>query len=343
MKNSQLLQTIQKTSTDVNVLWGIDRNLISLLRDSYLSTLKNNLITQTVLKELDTFLKGKDISCIVWKGASSIFEVYPAPGLRPMDDIDLLIPRDHLKKFERILMQMEFEQSLEYPMTWLRNNITLDLHCDVVHSDRIAARLKAIPITAEKLIRKSRILRNFQNILTLSPYDALICLAVHALKHDYSKEIWFTDTIYLLNRNPEIANHPGAIFQRAKDFHATTPLYILFSLLEKWPQNLTFKFVNRMRPKETGPIHNLFLKSFKSGRCVPHAGEFFFLFLIDSYRHKIEFFRETMFPSQQVMKQLFPDKHLMPYWFYYPHRLFQLTRMGIITLINLIQSSNRKR
>jgi len=193
------------------------------------------------------------------------------------------------------------------------------------------------------LIRKSRTLSNFQNILTLSPYDALICLAVHALKHDYSKEIWFTDTIYLLNRNPEIANHPEAIFQRAKDFRATTPLYILFSLLEKWPQNLNFKFISHMRPKDIGPIQNLFLKSFKSGRCVPHAGEFFFLFLIDSYRHKIEFFRETMFPSQQVMKQLFPDKHLMPYWFYYPHRLFQLTRMGINTLINLIQSSNRKR
>lgn len=302
-----------------------------MLFDSYMSTLRRNSHIQSVLKELDETLADNDITCIIWKGAALINSIYPDIGLRPMDDIDLLILPNHLLKIEKILKRLGFSPRTAYPLTWYRGEIVLDLHLDVVHGDRISSRLRALPITAETLVPETRPLSNFRRLLTLSPRDALICLAVHALKHGFSMDIWLIDAVNLLTQYPEMISRPEKLIQRAQNLKATFPLYILFLLLETCPNNLDLGFTCRLRPKKFGFFPRLFVRSLINARQIPYAGEIFYLFLLDSYQQQVSFLLETMFPSRQVMRQLFPDKRFMPYWFYYPHRILSLAGMGMET------------
>lgn len=342
MMNKNILSLdAQKHTADINTPWGIDPELLNLLRDSYLSTLQHNMQIQAALKALDESLAGTEIVCVVWKGAGLIYDVYPDLGLRPMDDIDLLVSQQHLEQFKSVLQRLGFEPRPWYPLTWHRRDIVLDVHLDVVHGDRISGRLKALPITADILSQETRSLSDFRQLVTLSPYDALICLAVHALKHGFSRDIWLTDAFLLMNQFPETISPPEKLIQRALDFRATLPLYILFSLLQRWNQNLDLKFIDRLRPKRFGFIPRLFLESYATAKPIPHSGELFYLFLMTSYREKIAFFLETMFPSRHVMQQVFPDKRLNPHWLYYPRRIVRLMAMGMETLNALNRFTKR--
>ncbi len=326
-------------SADHDIRGGIYHESPTILRDSYLSTLKHNLRIHSALQELDDALTGSGIIGILWKGAAFIYDVYPGMGLRPMDDIDILIQQQHLEKFTNLIKSLGFVPRQAYPLTWHRREIVLDLHPDVVHGDRIASRLAALPITADTVAQEVRSLGDFRCLVTLSPRDTLITLAVHALKHGFSKDIWLMDALYLLNQYPETIIRPEKLVQRALDLSASYPLYILFSLLRMWPQNLDCKFLYHLHPPRFGFFFRHFVKSFAKAQPIPHAGELFYLFMMDSYRKKIAFILETMFPARHVMQQLFPKKQRMPYWFYYPLRIFRLLAMGMETLKALIRFS----
>ena len=295
---------IQGKVSDPNLPPGINQDWFNMLFDSYMSTLRRNSHIQSALKELDETLADIDITCIIWKGAALINGVYPDIGLRPMDDIDVLVPKKHIEKFKKVIRQLGFIPRPAYPLTWNRREIVLDLHLDVVHSERISSRLTALPITAETLLPETLPLSNFKKLLTLSPQDDLICIATHALKHGFSRDIWLIDAVNLLTQYPEIIRKPV---------------------------NLDLGFICRLRPKKFGFFARLFVRSLKNARQIPYAGEIFYLFLLDSYQQQISFLLETMFPSRQVMRQLFPDKRFMPYWFYYPHRILRLVGMGMET------------
>ncbi len=320
---------------------NLGRELFNLLKDSYLSTLRHNMQIQAVLNALDDALAGTEIICMVWKGAALIFDVYPGLGLRPMDDIDLLVSPKHLEQLQRVLHCLGFKPRRLYPLTWHRQDMVLDLHLDVVHGDRISGRLKALPITADILLQESRPLANFRQLVTLSPHDALISLAVHALKHGYSRDIWLTDAVFLMNQFPETVTAPEKLIQRAIDLQASLPLYLLCSLLQSWPQNLKLNFLDRLGPAKLSFIPQLFLESYMTPTPIPYSGELFYLFAMDSYRQKIAFLLETMFPPRHVMHQLFPDRHLNPYWLYYPHRILRLLAMGMETLKALLRFAKR--
>jgi len=340
--NFSSIKMIQGKVSTPNLPWGINQDRLHMLLDSYMSTLRRNSHIQAILKELNEALVGADITCILWKGAALINGVYPDIGLRPMDDIDLLILPEHLKKLKKVLIRLGFTSNTTYPMTWHRQGISLDLHLDVVHGDRISGRLKALPITADKVGQESRPVPEFQSLVTLSPHDAIICAAVHALKHGFTRDIWLMDALYLLNQYPETITRPEKLIQRSLDLRASLPLFILFSLLETLPNNLDLRFTYRLRPKNFGFWPRIFLKSFEKTQHIPHAGEIFYFFLMDSHRQQIAFLLETMFPARQIMQQLFPHKRLTPYWLYYPHRIARLAVMGMQTLRALLRFSQKK-
>jgi Uncharacterised nucleotidyltransferase len=312
--------------------WGIDKGLIQILRESYLSTLKRNFQVQAALEELDETLRGAVFPCMVWKGASLIQDVYPDLGLRPMDDIDILILKSDFEKAVRILKKLDYRPRPRYPLTWQREGVVIDLHFDAVHGDRIAARLGALPITSEALFHKSERLSGFQHLRTLSPKDKIICLAVHALKHDFSKAIWLIDAFYLLRHHPEIGIHPERLAARSEEFNARIVVYMFFSVFNTWHPHVVSELVESVRPKKIGPFSRFLIKRLGFEKQIPHLGEFFNLFLGDSILNKIGFILETLFPSRRVMRQIFPQQSALPYHFLYPMRIMRLVRLGLLTL-----------
>jgi len=66
------------------------------LRDAYLATIAANLSLYHDLTRITRTLKERRIPLLVLKGAHLARAVYPAPGLREMIDLDLLVPRREL-------------------------------------------------------------------------------------------------------------------------------------------------------------------------------------------------------------------------------------------------------
>ena len=208
-----------------------------------------------------------------------------------------------------------------------------------MHGDRISGRLNAIKIPTDKLSIDVIPISEFNSLVTLSPHDHLICMAVHALKHGFNMDIWVADAFYLLDKYPEIISKPEKLLQRAIDLRATYPLYILISLLKMWPQSLDLSFVKHLYPAGSGFFTRHFLKSLSQLKQVPNAGEIFYILMIGSFRKKLLFLLETMFPSRLVMKQLYPNRNIIPFWLYYPHRIFTLTLMFFETTMSMIRLS----
>lgn len=305
----------------------IDQALLIMLRNSYLSTLKRNLHIQGALKELDQAVSNTDITCIIWKGAALAADVYPAMGLRPMDDIDILLPHEHFEPFKSVLARLGYLPRPCFPLTWQRNDTVLDLHPDIVHSDRISTRLKALSLTAEDLVPGISPLAGFQHLVTLSPCDALICLAIHTLKHGFSRDIWMADTFYILNRFPEISAHPEYLVQRSLRTGALFPLSLLCTVAGScYSQDDPLMLCFCLRKPDM--FSRIIRKAVKHGLHLPHIGELAYLFMIRSFQDKLKFLKETMFPGQKVMYQLFPDKNQRCPRFYYPHRIARLAKMG---------------
>ena len=323
--------------TELSISLGTPRELFETLRESYLSTMRRNLLFQAVLDELDSALTGTRITCLVWKGAALALETYRHPGLRPMDDLDLLVLPESIDDLKAILRQAGFKPRPGYPLVWARKEVTLDLHPDVVHSDRISSRLQALPLTARAMASKAYPLFSYHQFKTLCKEDTLISIAVHAMKHGFSRDMWLADAIYHLDRHPELGDHPKDLLARAESLQAIVPLSLLASLVSTWQDYPHSKLINELCSRRLGFLHRRFIVCFIAGRPVPHIGELFFAPLMRSQKARFVFLWETVFPSRRVMDQLFPNRRMRPYWLYYPHRIVRLAIMGMLALKTLIR------
>jgi hypothetical protein len=316
--------------------------LFKNLRDSYLSTLRRNLLRQTALLELDGALAGTGITCLLWKGSALCIDVYGHPALRPMDDVDLLIPSGDLKGFKGVAGRLGFKAMSRYPLAWVRGEVTLDLHSDAVHSDRIPGRLLALPLTAEVLAQEARRIGSFRHLRTLSPRDTLITLAVHGMKHGFSRDIWLADALFLIEGHPSLLRDPRALIRRAEATGAAKALYLFLSLVSTCGPGGASALLANLPPHRPGLLSRRFMACFLAGHPVPHVGDLFFSTLIASPRKRIAFLKDVVFPSRRVIDQVFPLRGSRPYWPFYVLRIVRLILAGARVLATLALPPGRK-
>jgi len=102
----------------------------------------NNYARNTKIKELAINLSkkfnNKNIDAIFLKGASLLFTIYKKDiAERHMQDIDVLVRKEDIKKAQEILIKNRFKRYLKFPVEkelhYLSNkgNIMLELHCNI--------------------------------------------------------------------------------------------------------------------------------------------------------------------------------------------------------------------
>ena len=116
------------------------------LRAMYASTWMHN---QRILKELETLtrlFRQADIPVVVLKGACFALTIYPDIGLRPMGDLDLLVPKNDLAEAVQIAKTIGYEDTAPEASPGLRDlinheiclqktgehSITLEIHHSLV-------------------------------------------------------------------------------------------------------------------------------------------------------------------------------------------------------------------
>jgi hypothetical protein len=186
----------------------IPSNFKDSLKASYLRNYFQNTKIINELNNLSSLFVKEDIPFIPLKGAALILKVYNDIAHRPMDDIDLLVDEDDIKKTNDILLSNGYSPTeVEYRLCWrrfggkreyIKENFLIDLHfCkknlknnrkDFLYS-RIINEMRFINIKEK-------------NITIPSPEDLITHLLYHMTYHHfYLRLIWLFDILKILEKN----------------------------------------------------------------------------------------------------------------------------------------------
>jgi Uncharacterised nucleotidyltransferase len=181
------------------------------------------------------------------KGISVSEGYYPSPHLRPMRDIDVLVPKSAVQPVEVMLRRLGYREQVGVrvedfqhlhhgvPMVHRRTGVCIEVHhqlfppsprirgCDPFSPEHIAAKL--VPST---FIGRS--------VYRLDPQLELPYIASHWAQsskviHGVGGMFAMLDTIYLLKRNPEL--HWDNVLRYVHGSPASTHLYLLLSYLAR--------------------------------------------------------------------------------------------------------------
>ena len=86
----------------------VPEELLAGLRTGYLTTVAKHLQGRRELVRILNVLSSEGIQVILLKGAALVGTVYEEPGLRPMADFDLLVPRSRLSDAQLVIQRMGY-------------------------------------------------------------------------------------------------------------------------------------------------------------------------------------------------------------------------------------------
>lgn len=183
-----------------------------------------NICKLTALKEIAAMFNTGNIPIVLLRGISSAWSRYPTPELRPMADIDILVPNE---KLEEILMLFHYYGYLPVKSGELNfchprfNNVVVDLHlnCFPWYSNKDMKLLWKNVKPCEKF--------NNSSVFVLPDEEALIAEACHAtLCHGFTKLLWLEDIALLTHKEIDWER----VWVIAKDFGVTVPVQLFLKL-----------------------------------------------------------------------------------------------------------------
>jgi len=134
------------------------------------------------------------IRVVLLKGISLLNQVYDDIGLRPMMDIDLWIPNEDYLELIKILTIQGYQRGTVYPNTFMRGPTTIDLHSHILGAERIKARELLFSQNQSHFYNDTHSIDfEGEETLCLNKYDQIICLSLHALKHNVDRLMWLVD------------------------------------------------------------------------------------------------------------------------------------------------------
>jgi hypothetical protein len=282
-----------------------------------------NIIHLHALKNLEDVLGAEKIEIMTLKGASLISQIYPAVGLRPMDDLDLMVRPKDRERFVRLLKHTGYQQNLKRSNSFTKGDVVIDLHTHALNTDRIQSREDLFPGGMDSIWESSipwggdsRWVRRPDDV------DNILLLSQHFLKHYYSRLIWLED-IYRLVRNRD-QKFWGELLNRADRLQQTKPLYYTLYLLKEYYDFETSPGSETEKPAgKISTIERTFLRMTAQGKSFVLLAQIMAFFCIRGFSKRIRFGLENLFPGQEIMKSEFGTVMGRSRALFYPWRLFK--------------------
>ena len=172
---------------------------------------QNGVRNMYILKKLEEIVKvfsEHNISFIVMKGCHLIHQIYPF-GVRPIEDIDLLVHPKDFNEVDRILKHLDYFDCAVSMETWVHeafsNKITYQDHASPKIPVDIHFSLGPYPylgrLSIHTIIENSEIIKGQTfSFRALKPEIMLIHLCLHAFSHIHENyQISCCDTISVIN------------------------------------------------------------------------------------------------------------------------------------------------
>jgi len=171
------------------------------LQAIYYRTVAFNLKLIHNLKKVIYQLNQRRVQVVLLQGIELLRQIYDDIGLRPLTDIDLWISREEYGELVDTLFSEGYLRDPLYPNTFRKGATIFDIHTHILWADRIDARHLLINKTEADIIHNTRIIEvEDLQARCLSPYDQIIYLSLHALKHCVNRLIWLVDVKSVIDR-----------------------------------------------------------------------------------------------------------------------------------------------
>lgn len=283
----------------------VPAHIMKKLKRNYEQTFTMNLVFMRFLEELDGILselKGPDIMVI--KGASLLGVIYDDIGLRPMEDIDILVQRKDMEEVGNILKDLGFSKDPVYPTTYKRGPISVDLHTDILSSHRIESRQFLAETNNDALWKRSVLLFDKgSHVFRPSIEDTIIILSFHILKHNFERLIWLVDIAEILRKQALYFKWEDLLCI-AKDTKAQRAIfYSIISVKNMFGLDVPFRFLKALSPRDMNFLEKIILRVIGSCEYRGRLPQLLYFFILDGWERRLKFFWENLFPSKEVINQ----------------------------------------
>jgi hypothetical protein len=316
------------------------------LQASYYKSAAHNALLFQELERILAAFEAAQIPVIVLKGAALAQIIYPDPGLRPMNDIDLLVKRDNVKKTAEVLSSIEysdfrverisgFNELFAYDTKMLGGpdkRIGVEVHWTLVAGEA-DARSPSIDWFWEKRTHYKTInaQSTFAGITSISPTAELLYASAHLmLQHPLSTRrlVWFYDLDLLLRKWSDHIDWE-ALFQQAADFCWGSALQSALQSTQRY-FNTPIKLEGLSYSINNTEIDRALERNqlIEQTRTI----ETWNMFSMLTGRDRVRFALGIFFPSPAYLKERY---HPNPKWLwplYYPYRWFDILSDNIRTL-----------
>jgi hypothetical protein len=241
---------------------------------------------------------------------ASLFDLYPEMGLRHLSDLDLLIDPRQSKAIGRVLTDLGYRTpDSVYPYLFEKGAVRIDLHMHPLNLDRIRRRRLLFPEAVGALWHRSARVEEENGALRVpDPFDNIVLLCAHAMKHGYGLLIWLVDLRELLNRLRHRPDGWQTIRRRALEWRQTRSvgygLRLALALNDEDGSTV-------MEEQGFPPLGRLENRLLEMKRCGWHS-KLLGLWLGGlSLEHRVNtlpLIWESAFPNPAVMEQIRRDK-----------------------------------
>ncbi len=308
------------------------------LESAYYTISARNIFLYLKLKEILSRFKQAEIETIVLKGIALIHNVYQNLSLRPMYDIDILIHKHDFRSAEAELEKMGYLGCVGYPENFYKEGVRLDLHTELLNTNRIITRAKSHRIDLEKIWRNSQAIK-IEEVETriLSLEDALIQLCLHLVfHHGFCGLMWYFDIIKLIQTSRENLDWNKFIFD-VRENKINKPVYYALSCVNKISEGvIPQKILKELKPGNIGFLEARITRMIFSGRYSKNFRFLFTLAMLNSLGSRILFLKNVFFPPIDTLKARHSSPSKRYRIEYYLLHFYQVFLSGLDTLIKIL-------
>ncbi|MCF7810901.1 nucleotidyltransferase family protein [bacterium] len=266
--------------------------------------LKRELLIRQKIPALWRQFNQIGIDPILFRGLS-YSKIYPANTFRDISDVDILIQQNDFEKLINALTNLGWQSYFNYPDLYWKDGVSIDIHTEMMGSDRKTGRSHAGEISTDELFQRSATVQiEGINIRILDPIDDLICASIHWLKHSFMRMCWGVDLCMLCHKIAENNLWDDAVkrIQNCNAFrlikYGLLPVERIFSV----------SLPGALSAEKSGLLTNRFISNIldavAQGEYADHCGYLLYASTFKNHFQKYKFIFDVIYPKSSNRKLL---------------------------------------
>lgn len=315
----------------------------AILAGLYHGNVARNLNFVAALESLEKALEQEALEVMTLKGASLMVRVYPNIGLRPMQDLDLMVRPADQQRLVRVLVELGYRQNKRRMYSFNKGKTMLDIHCSPLNTDRIRSRSHLLPAGLDAIWTRSVPWEpGYRWIRRPNDADNVLLLAQHAMKHNYSRLIWLEDIYRILSRADK--RLWSLLLERADRLHQQKSLaYALYLLQDYYGLILPVNSGAANLPSSLSRQEKTLLNLSRHSAPLTLLAPLMAMLSIRGFKKRLHFCFENLFPRKEVLDSEFGHARRISRILFFPIRFWKTMLLVTHHLATIMRAAGIRR